>query len=186
MTTDALTITRAQPADLEVLLAFAERTFRDAYEHLNKPADFKLYCDEAFTPERFQSEMGNPHSAFWLAHIENLSAEASAKEGQLVAYIKLNFDRCPPELEGKKTVQVERIYVDAPFQGRRIGEKLLDFAYEQARAAGAEWLWLSVWQANPPAVRFYERCGYEICGTDLFQLGNDPQLDWVVRKKVTA
>lgn len=176
MTTNALTIARAQPADLGLLLAFAERTFREAYEHLNKPADFKKYCDQAFTPERFRAEMEHPHSAFWLAHLD----------GQLVAYIKLNFDRFPPELEGKKTVQVERIYVDTPFQGRRIGEKLLDFAHEQARAAGVEWLWLSVWQANPPAVRFYERCGYEICGTDLFQLGDDPQLDWVVRKKVTA
>ncbi len=176
MIKDALTITRAQPADLPMLLAFAERTFREAYEHLNNPVDFKLYCDEAFTLEHFGAEMAHPQSAFWLAHID----------GQLVAYLKLNFDRCPPELEGERTVHVERIYVDAPFQGRRIGEKLLDFAHEQARSVGANWLWLSVWQANPPAVRFYERCGYEICGPEYFQLGDDPQLDWVVCKKVTA
>lgn len=176
MTNDALTITRAQPADLPMLLAFAERTFREAYEHLNNPVDFKKYCDEAFTLEHFGAEMAHLKSAFWLAHLD----------GQFVAYLKLNFDRCPPELNGENTVHVERIYVDAPFQGRRIGEKLLDFAHEQARSVGANWLWLSVWQANPPAVRFYKRCGYEICGTEYFQLGNDPQLDWVVRKKVTA
>lgn len=176
MNTDTLTIIRAQPGDLPMLLAFAERTFRTAYEHLNKPEDFKKYCDEAFTREQFGTEMAHPNSAFWFAHLEE----------KLVAYLKLNFDRSLPELEGQSAVQVERIYVEPAFQGRRIGERLLDFAHEQARDVGAKWLWLSVWQANPPAVRFYERCGYEICGTDIFQLGDDPQLDWVVRKKVTT
>lgn len=176
MPTDVLTITRAQPDDLPTLLAFAEHTFRDAYEHLNQPDDFEKYCSEAFTPEQVQAEMAHPHSAFWLAYIGE----------RLVAYLKLNFDRCPPELEGEHTVQVERIYVESASQGRRIGERLLDFAHQQAESAGAKWLWLSVWQANPPAVRFYERCGYEIIGTDIFQLGNDPQLDWVMRKKVTV
>ncbi len=167
-------ISRVQITDAALLRDFAERTFREAYEHLNNPEDFQAYCEKAFDPAQLASEIQHAHSTFWLASLD----------GQPVAYLKLNFDRHPPELDSQRTVHVERIYVDAPFQGRKIGEQLLDFAHEKAREAGAEWLWLSVWQANPPAVRFYERCGYEIFGEETFWVGEDGQLDWLMKKRV--
>ena len=71
-------------------------------------------------------------------------------------------------------------------QGRKIGEHLLDFALEQAIANQAELIWLSVWQANPPALRFYERFGYEIFDTKIFWLGDEAQTDWLVKKIVTS
>jgi diamine N-acetyltransferase len=169
-----LTIAPASFADLERLLELAERTFRVAFEHNNDPGHFKKYCDEAFTLAAFRRQMEHPHSRFWLAEAE----------GQLAGYLKLNFDEHPAELASARTVQVERLYIEPALQGRHIGERLLDFAHRQARAAAAEWLWLSVWQINPPAVRFYERCGYEIFGTETFWVGDDPQIDWLMRKKV--
>ncbi len=169
-----LTIRPVELAELEMLRNFAEYTFRIAYEHANDPVNFKNYCDTSFTLQQFQKEWEQPGSKFWFALLDD----------QLAAYLKLNFDHHPAELESASTVQVERIYVTPDLQGRRIGEQLLDFAQEQARSTGADWLWLSVWQANPPAVRFYERCGYEIFGTEVFQVGDDAQLDWLMRKKV--
>jgi len=169
-----LTIRPVESPELETLRTFAEHTFRVAYEHSNDPVHFKNYCDISFTLQQFRKEWEHPGSKFWFALLED----------QLAAYLKLNFDHHPPELKSASTVQVERIYVAPDLQGRRIGEQLLDFAQEQARLIGADWLWLSVWQANPPALRFYERCGYEIFGTEVFQVGDDAQLDWLVRKKV--
>ncbi|MBK8425062.1 MAG: GNAT family N-acetyltransferase [Lewinellaceae bacterium] len=170
-----MTITRVQTADAELLRSFAERTFRVAYEANNNPHDFKAYCEKYFSLEQIKAEIAHPFSAFWFAYIGE----------QLVAYLKLNFDHHPPELNSRHTVQVERIYVEQAMQGRGIGEKVLRFAHEQAAIAGAEWLWLSVWQANPPAVRFYERCGYQIFGTETFVVGTDPQLDWLMKKEVS-
>lgn len=169
-----MTITRVQISDADLLRSFAERTFRVAYEANNNPHDFKEYCEKYFSLEQIKAEIAHPFSAFWFAHIDE----------QLVAYLKLNFDHHPPELNSRNTVQVERIYVEQAMQGRRIGEKMLLFAQEQAALAGAEWLWLSVWQANPPAVRFYERCGYQIFGTETFVVGTDEQLDWLMKKAV--
>jgi ribosomal protein S18 acetylase RimI-like enzyme len=168
-----LYFTRVQTADAELLRSFAERTFRLAYEDNNNPEDFKAYCDQYFSPEQVLAEITHPHSAFWFAWLD----------GQLVAYLKLNFDHHPPTLNSQNTVQIERIYVEPTLQGRGIGQKLLSFAQAQAKIACAEWLWLSVWQANPPAVRFYERCGYEIFGTETFVVGADAQLDWLMRKQ---
>lgn len=169
-----MTFTRVQTTDAALLRSFAERTFRLAYEDNNNPEDFKAYCDHYFSPEQILAEIEHPYSAFWLAWLD----------GQVAAYLKLNFDNHPPELNSQLTVQIERIYVEPALQGRGIGQKLLSFAYEQARIAGAEWLWLSVWQANPPAVRFYESNGYEIFGTETFVVGADAQLDWLMKKQV--
>lgn len=169
-----MTITRVQVGDADRLRAFAEHTFRVAYEAQNNAEDFKAYCDEYFSPEHILAEISHPHSTFWFAWIDE----------QLVAYLKLDFDQHPAELNSNRTVKIERIYVDPTFQGQKIGAKLLEFAGEQARLSGAEWLWLSVWTANPPAIRFYERNGFTIFGTETFVVGTDKQMDWMMGKEL--
>lgn len=167
-----LQIRKAETTDLDTLREFAERTFRIAYEDGNDLETFQAYCIEAFSRERFRQEMEYPFSGFWLGFLD----------GQLAAYLKLNFDHTHAELLPASSVQVERIYVEPLLQGRGLGETLLQFAMEQARQAKADWLWLSVWQENPRAVQFYQRCGFEIFGTDIFQMADDPQVDWAMRK----
>ena len=169
-------ISKVESKDLEILRSFAERTFRLAFEADNDPVRFEEYCRKAFFLEQFRVELDHPASGFWFYW-----------EGDfLAAYLKLNFDKHPEALNSGRTVQVERLYVEPSMQGRKIGEQLLDFALEQAIANQAELIWLSVWQANPPALRFYERCGYEIFGTKTFWLGDEAQTDWLVRKKVPS
>lgn len=170
----SMRIEKVQFQDLEPLRSFAERTFRIAYEKENDPVRFAQYCEKSFSPDTFKREWEHPHSEFWMAWESDI----------LVAYLKLNYDQHPDLLESQQTVQVERLYVEPEFQGRRIGEKMLAFAYDQAKKAGAAWLWLSVWQARPAALRFYERCGYEIFGTETFWLADEAQTDWLVRRKV--
>jgi len=168
-------ISQVQLNELELLRSFAERTFRAAFEADNDPVRFEAYCSKAFSLDQFRAELAHPASRFWFGW----------EGAELAAYLKLNFDQHPPELGNDKTVQVERLYVEPGFQGRRIGELMLDFAYNHALERNADWIWLSVWQDNPPALRFYERCGYEIFGTKTFWLGDEAQTDWLVRKKVT-
>ena len=61
---------KAEFKDMEMLCAFAERTFRTAYESLNEPEPFNAYCQEAFTPEQFRLEMDDPAATFWLAWLD--------------------------------------------------------------------------------------------------------------------
>jgi ribosomal protein S18 acetylase RimI-like enzyme len=169
-------IRRAQIEDLSLLRDFAERTFREAYEAANLPEPFNAYCKQAFAAEQFRSEMEDPNATFWLGYLEDV----------LVAYMKLKHDVYQELLGPTKSIQIERIYIDAGFQGRGFGEIALGFAHDQAKEADATWIWLSVWQENPRAVRFYERNGFEIFGTEIFDVADDPQLDWVMRRKVSV
>ncbi len=165
---------KATTEHIELLLEFAEKTFRAAFEAMNDPEDFNQYCRKAFTRDKFLEEMQSGQSDFWLGWVE----------GELAAYLKLNFDTHTDAVPSGKTLQIERLYVDPGFQDRGYGATLLEFCQEQAKIAGAECIWLTVWQMNPRAVRFYERHGYVSCGTKVFQLGDDPQVDWVMRKEL--
>jgi hypothetical protein len=167
-------ILRAEAADLPALMAFAELTFRAAYQAQNDPEAFRQYSEKAFTLERFQAEWQNPDSTFW--YMEN--------GGQMAAYLKLNARQPQAELGSQRTMQIERIYVAPGLQGQGIGSELLLFSEKWAETANADWIWLSVWHNNPAAVRFYERHGYVIFGSEMFPLGSDPQLDWLMCKRV--
>lgn len=169
-------IVKATMDDVTLLLEFAESTFRAAFEDTNEPDDFNQYCQEAFTHAKFVQEMQHPQSVFWLAWAD----------GELAAYLKLNSDTHTEAVPGGKTLQIERLYVDPRFQDRGYGSFLLNFCQQQAQIAGAECIWLTVWQMNPRAVKFYERNGYAVCGTKVFQLGSDPQTDWVMRKELSV
>ena len=58
------------------------------------------------------------------------------------------------------------LYVTRDARRGGIGRKLLDEADAQARAAGLRCLWLEVTNVNLPAIRFYQRCGFRLCGLD--------------------
>jgi ribosomal protein S18 acetylase RimI-like enzyme len=168
--------TRILPDDLPVLRDFAEQTFRRAWQGMTDPAEFEAYCTYAFTPEKLGAELADPQSEFYFV-----------REGDTpVAYLKINLDQTPEELSPDPAVQIERIYVRHDYQGRRIGERLLGLADERARATGARWLWLSVWQEAPRSVEFYRRNGFEVCGVTTFWDGFAPSEDWIMKRAVQS
>ena len=177
-----MTIRRILPADLPALRDLAERTFRAAWQHLNEPEQFEVYCREHFSVEKLAAENAVPDAEFYFALLEE----------QPVAYLKLNLNCLPgPAAEvdtadrwSENALQIERVYVLQNVQGRRIGKQLMAFSEARARATGASWVWLSVWQKAPRTVQFYQKNGFEIFGLETFWVGDDPQPDWLMRKRV--
>lgn len=178
-----MTIKKVQPDDAETLRTLAERTFRDAWQDENEPEAFEQYCRENFSLENVHAELAAPGAEFYFAMID----------GQPVAYLKLNIDKQPkppgdsmsPGEYSGPALQLERIYVLQNIQSQGLGAELLRFTEERARATGATWVWLSVWQKSPRTIAFYERNGFDIFGVETFWVGNDPQPDWLMRKRIT-
>lgn len=164
--------------EIPLLLNIAERTFRLAFEGhpSNDPADFADYCDKNFTLEKIREEWSNEQSEFWF----------STENQQVTGYFKLNFDQHPHEIISKNSIQIERLYVLAEHQNKRIGVAMLEKIEAIARARGGDFAWLTVWKLNPAAIRFYERFGFEIMGVKIFVLGKDAQEDWMMGKKLTT
>jgi ribosomal protein S18 acetylase RimI-like enzyme len=59
-------------------------------------------------------------------------------------------------------------------------EKALIYARENRY----DWIWLGVWERNFNAQHFYAKWGFEKFGEHVFQMGDDPQIDWLLKKKL--
>ncbi|HEX7807692.1 MAG TPA: GNAT family N-acetyltransferase, partial [Thermoanaerobaculia bacterium] len=53
-----------------------------------------------------------------------------------------------------------------------------------ARNANVQSVWLGVWEHNPRAIAFYEKCGFRITGKHPFLLGSDLQTDLVMTREL--
>ncbi|HCX09280.1 MAG TPA: GNAT family N-acetyltransferase, partial [Hyphomonas sp.] len=49
---------------------------------------------------------------------------------------------------------------------------------------GVNWVWLGVWEHNQKAIAFYAHQGFEPFGRHSFRLGDDVQIDVMMRKKI--
>lgn len=174
LSTDDFRIRPVRADEMMALRAFAERTFRAAWQDDNEPEAFEAYCRKAFTLEKLQTEAAEPGTVFYFAE----------SGGQVIAYLKLRLHRQPHDRLDADALQLERVYVDSSLQSRGLGGRLLAFTEQCARENGMEWVWLSVWQKSPRSIAFYRRNGYEIFGVETFWIGDDPQPDWLMRKKI--
>lgn len=167
-----LQIKLVRPSDIVELLSLSRKTFYDAFEHLNNRDDFEAYTSTAFTIEKLSRELQNANSQFYFAIIDD----------EKVGYMKLNYSSAQTELQDENSVEVERIYVLANQQGKKIGNQLLDYAIDKAKIEGKHSIWLGVWEHNQAAQRFYERNGFKAFGSHKFWVGKDEQTDILMRK----
>ena len=160
-------LVKVNPGDLNVLVDLSRRTFYEAFHHLNTPSNMEAYMNKAFNEERLLSELQNENSEFYFAKLN----------GQIAGYIKINRNDAQSEFKDPDSMEIERIYVDAAFQGNGVGAKMIDRAKELAIQNGCKYLWLGVWENNPGAIRFYERNGFKAFSSHEFVMGDEVQID---------
>src|SRR6185295_10092548 len=102
-------------------------------------------------------------------------------EDELAGYAKLRNDRIPKGLEGKRSLEMERIYVLRKFQDKKAGKALMNESIRIALSGGYECLWLGVNQENFKAIDFYKRYGFEVFGTKQFILGTAVDEDYLFK-----
>ena len=66
----------------------------------------------------------------------------------------------------ERAVYVHRLITARNYAGRGLGAQLIDWAGLRARSIyGARWIRIDVWTSNDALHRFYEKIGFERCGT---------------------
>lgn len=58
-----------------------------------------------------------------------------------------------------KTLYIDDLCVDETLRGQHVGTALYEAVLDFARKSGCYNVTLNVWSCNPPAMRFYEKCG---------------------------
>lgn len=176
MKNESVKIRDANLEDANVLSEIGFKSFYDAFAHdeRNKPEDMKAYMDEAFSIETIKNDLAESTVRYLIAEID----------GRAVGYAKVKAESTEPCVTGENPVELCRLYSLSEWIGHGIGAALMTACFEYAKEKGHDTMWLGVWEFNYRAQKFYFKFGFEKCGEHVFQLGEDPQTDWVLQKAI--
>ena len=169
-TTTKIQIRRAGEADTAPLARFAAQTFSDTFGADNNPEDMAMFLSSTFGFEHQRREILDSR---WI----NLLAEL---DGSLVGYAQLRHEEIPECVTGPAPIELYRFYVGKNWHGHGIAQQLMAAVKVVAIEAGAQTLWLGVWEHNPRASAFYTKCGFHDVGSHDFMLGTDRQTDRIL------
>lgn len=170
----AINIRHATISDANLLATIGAAAFADTFADENTPENMAAYLAEAFSLEQIASEIADPASQFLIAEIE----------GQPAGYAKLVRGKTPEAVNAANAIELERIYALKAWIGQGVGAALMKACLEEAQLKDHDAVWLGVWERNTRAIAFYEKWGFEKVATKIFQLGDDPQTDFVMVRKL--
>lgn len=162
--------------DAAILAEIGFKSFYDAFAHdeRNNPEDMKAYMDEAFSVETIVADLNDSTVVYLIAEIE----------GVAVGYAKLKAESTEPCIVARNPIELCRLYALNEWIGHGIGAGLMSVCLDEARKREHDVMWLGVWEFNFRAQKFYFKFGFEKCGEHIFQLGEDPQTDWILQRKI--
>ena len=169
---EQLMIHKASLEDMATIQETGRQTFFETFAQGNTGEDMDKYLEEHFSVAKITAELNHPESLFFIA-----------REGtEAVGYLKLNTGQAQTELQEQEGMEIERIYVKSAYHGKKVGQLLYEKALEIAKLQGKSYLWLGVWEENPRAIRFYEKNGFVPFDKHTFILGDEEQIDIMMKK----
>lgn len=165
-----MNIRMAVREDAAVLADLARTTFYDAFAAANSAADMALHLQRAYGVPQQTAEI-----------LDSRMTTLLVEQGDAaIAYAQIRNGHVPDCVSGPAPVELWRFYVDREWHGRGIAPALMERVKAEARARGAQTLWLGVWERNDRARAFYAKCGFADAGEHIFLFGTDPQTDRVL------
>ena len=153
---------QAEAHDAPALAVFAERVFVSSFEHQLPRAELAAVARERFSRERQHGDLTDSASTIFLAVDREIAGYAQLVLG--------NRPHC--ELHANAPAELKRIYVDAAWHGRGVGQSLLALIESRARELQCDVLWLAVWDGNARGIAFYEKHGFKLIGSSQFTVGS--------------
>jgi len=158
-------IRRAVPADAEALSALADRLFLQTFvEELKIPypvADLAAFLAYANGVDAMDRRLRDPDVGLWIAE----------HDGQAVAYaMAAEADLPHPDLKLWHGM-LSRLYLEPAWRGQGLAAPMLEAALAWLAETYSPRPWLTVWEGNHRAQRFYARHGFEACGACDYPVG---------------
>ena len=162
----------ATPADGPELDVMAKQVWIETFGHSAPPADIAAYLAQGYGPEgTLIRDLADPHIRYRLA----------TDDAAIVGYAKLVDPWLPREAIAPGGLQLSQLYVAATHHGRGVADVLMRWAIGTAVAWHADALYLTVWEENARARRFYEKRGFVHIGDYAFRTGTQIDRDLIMR-----
>jgi ribosomal protein S18 acetylase RimI-like enzyme len=159
----------ATAADATVVAELFERSFVETFGHLYRPEDLAAFLGQ-FTLPAWRRELDDP----------GLRIRLAVAEGVPAGFAKVGPVGLPVETAGP-AAELRQLYLTRAFHGRGIAQALMTWVLAEARARGAQELFLSVWSGNARAKSFYRRYGFTYVGPYAFMVGEQADEDEIWR-----
>lgn len=157
-------------SDAAALAAFARGSWVATFGHLPYPSDdLRTYLNEKFGEAIQRAEIKDSNSRYRLA----------LRKGAIVGYCMMGALEMP--VDDAHGLELHRLYVDESVKGQGVADALMADCIAWARGRGANALYLSVWENNVRAQRFYRRFGFAEHGEWKFMVGNTADRDLIWR-----
>ena len=166
----------AKESDAVSLAQIAEGTFREAFAQANTRQNMDAHCAKTFGAAQQLNEIRNGEMFKLLAEIDT----------RLIAFGQLRTGVAPGCVQGRRPMEIYRLYVKSQWHGKGIARHLMSALIDRALEAGAKTLWLGVWEHNPRALAFYGKFGFRCVGDHTFVLGTDAQRDLIMQLEVAG
>ncbi len=131
----------------------AIKSYKEFYLYLWND-DGSWYMNRSFLPEIVKEEIKNPNARFYFLRTA----------GEIIGFTKLNLQQPLVGTEYTNAMELERIYIVKAFAGKGFGRQAVEFCVQLAMDMNREIIWLKSMDSSS-AIRFYERLGFEECGT---------------------
>jgi GNAT superfamily N-acetyltransferase len=153
----------ASLTEISAILAIIEQTWEPTYKTILSLEQVRFMQAEIYNPAALETQM--------VAGQKFLILYWGGQPAGFAAY--------SPEEPG--TFKLNKLYVDPAFQGKKIGQRLLERVEQEARQQGGRFLLLNVNRFNK-AKTFYEKQGYSILREEDIPIGDFWMNDYVLQK----
>lgn len=157
----------AVESDAETLSLFMRDTWVATFGHLYPIEDLNAFLDAKFGPDIQRREIADPGTRYRLAHDEQ----------GLAGYCMMGALDMP--VDDAHGVELHRLYLHERAKGAGVADELLREVIAWARAQDASALYLSVWENNERAQRFYRRFGFQDHSEWDFMVGRVADRDFI-------
>ena len=157
--------------ETEELRKISIQTFTETFANQNTENDMQKYVSEKLSLGQLSKELNSENSTFYFLKYNE----------QVIGYLKLNIKDAQTEAQGNDCIEIERIYIKKEYQGKDFGKLLMQKAIEIAKRFQYTCIWLAVWEHNTKAINFYKKLGFIEFDKHSFQLGDDLQLDIMMK-----
>lgn len=159
------------------LLPIARRIFADTFGHLYEALPFLAFLDGAYSCDGTMARDLKSSEVAW---------RVGCLSGEPIGYAKLTPLRAPFPDAAPGSVELQQIYVERRWQGSGVAETLMGWALDEAIRRGAPEIYLTVFDHNERAKRFYARHGFSEVGRCTFRLGDRVDDDRVWRRRLVV
>lgn len=159
-------------ADAIMLSELGARTFYETFAKDNTAENMSAYLKASFSPDIQFVELSAVNNIFLIAEVENTP----------VGFAQLVLNSREGTLNGVRPMEIRRIYAVQEYLGKGVGSELMSACIQEARQKGCDSIWLGVWEKNQRAIAFYKKWAFQEVGTYIFQLGDDPQKDFILER----